>query len=58
MIEDFRYQPIVHPDQLGRYAVHDGDNEDICHRTETVKEAQTIAILLNIRDQLTQGGSL
>ena len=57
-MEDFRYQPTLSPDELGRFAVHDGEAEDICHRVGTAKEAETMAILLNIRAQLSQGATL
>lgn len=53
-LDDFRYQPIRVPDALGRYAVHDGENEDICHRAPTAQEAQTVALLLNIKDKLLE----
>ena len=55
-LDDFRYKPIQVPDALGRYGVHDGEAEDIIDRAPTAGEAETMAILLNIKAALAQGG--
>lgn len=51
-LDDFRYKPVMVPDELGRFAVHDGDAEDIIDRALSAKGAETMAILLNIREEL------
>lgn len=51
-LDDFRYKPVMVPDELGRYAIHDGEAEDIIDRALSAKSAETIAVLLNIKDVL------
>jgi hypothetical protein len=55
-LDDFRFKPIACPDELGRFAIYDCEAEDICHRGDAYKEAETIAVLLNIKHCLQQAG--
>lgn len=55
-LDDFRYKPAQAPDALGRYSIHDCEREDIVDRAGTCSEAETIAVLMNIRELLAAGG--
>lgn len=55
-LDDFRFKPALAPDALGRYSIHDCDRDDIIDRAATWSEAEKIALLMNIRTLLAEGG--
>lgn len=54
-LDDFRYVPAMAPDELGRYAIHDGQEEQIVDRVQSIDEAQQTAMLMNLREILLNG---
>jgi hypothetical protein len=51
-LDDFRFKPCAAPDELGRFAIYDCQAEDIVARGDGYGEAETMAVLMNIRQLL------